>query len=140
MDSKRMPAEHDARVMALLLDLSGGALDEFAAENLYNQIAARIVRVPAEYQAALGMQVIDDLRAPLSPEQAENFVTCVLYCVCFPGEDGRPGFATVSREAVEHWRRVFRPFFENRHAALEGLTDALRAMGAAPGAPLQSPS
>lgn len=133
MDEKKMPAEQDARVMALLLRLTDGALDEFAAESLYNSIAARILRVPAEYQAALGMQVLEDAGAPLSPAQAERFVTCVLYCVCYTGEDGKPGFETVTYEAVEHWRGVFRPFFDQRHAALDGLIGALRAMGTPPG-------
>ena len=120
MDEKKMPAEQDARVMALLLRLTDGALDEFAAESLYNSIAAR-------------MQLLEDACAPLSPAQAERFVTCVLYCVCFTGEDGKPGFETVTFEAVEHWRGVFRPFFDQRHAALDGLIGALRAMGTPPG-------
>lgn len=132
----RMPAEHDARVMALLLALTGGALNEVQAERFYNELAARLIRVPAEYQPALGMQLLEDLGAPLSPAQAEQFVTCVLYCVCYTDEDGRPGFQTVTRGAVEHWHGVFRPLFENRRAALHNLIGALRAMGAPPTEPM----
>lgn len=128
----RMPAEHDARVMALLLALTEGALSELQAERLYNELAARIVRVPAEYQPALGMQLLEDMGASLSPIQAEQFVTCVLYCVCYTDGDGRPGFQTVTRSAVEHWHGVFRPFFENRHELLNNLIGALRAMDAPP--------
>lgn len=128
----RMPADADARVMALLLSLTEGALSELQAENLYNELAARIVRVPAEYQIALGMQLLDDMRAPLSPMQAEKFVTCVLYCVCYTDKEGRPGFETITPDTVRHWHSEFGPFFRNRHAALEQLIGALRAMGAPP--------
>lgn len=132
----RMPAEHDARVMALLLALTEGALNEIQAERFYNELAARLIRVPAEYQPALGMQLLEDLGAPLSPAQAERFVTCVLYCVCYTDESGYPGFQTVTRGAVEHWRGEFRPFFENRHAVLQNLIGALCAMGTPPTEPM----
>lgn len=132
---KRMPAEQDAHVMSLLLRLTGGALSELQAECLYNEIAARIVRVPAEYQIALGMQVLDDTNKTLSPLQAEQFMTCVLYCVCHTDEKGRAGYETVTEHTVLHWHGMFRPFFEQRHEALDRLTDALRAAGTPPTEP-----
>ncbi len=132
MEQTKMSSADDARVMALLHDLTDHTLNDLQAETLYNDIVARILRVPAEYQVALGMQIAQDSALPLTTLQAERFVTCVLFCLCYTDDAGKPGYQLVTREQVTHWHGQFAPFFAGRTAALEQLITALRASGTMP--------
>lgn len=122
-----MAEAEDARVMALLHVLTDNQLNDLQAETLYNDIAARILRVPAEYQPALGMQIVTDSGLPLSAEQAQKFITCVLYCVCYTDAAGTPGYKLVTLQQILQWHIQFQPFFADWQNRLEQLIAALRA-------------
>lgn len=124
-----MPAEAEARVLALLSMLSENKLTDEQAARLYNDLSARLVRIPAQYQVAFAMQIIEESGHALSIEAAERIAVLVIYCVCYPAEDGKAGYETVTLAAIEQYRAVFRPFFDHRDAALEELLTALSAAG-----------
>lgn len=130
--NKKMPEEAETRVLALLLTLAENKLTVQQAASLYNDLSARIVRIPAPYQIAFAMQAITETGCDLSEEAAERITVLVLYCVCFTDESGLPGYETVSLAAIEHYRAQFRALFDNRTEALSALIEALSSSAQPP--------